>query len=210
MCAVFHECALVSPRLSAAVKYAVGLCGNTSPWNSPVPLELVRVRHIPPAQSSVIPVRFFLLSTNIWFNPVVSCSDTDQRWGAGIWPGPLLHTKALRLWPGEGLHPARTHLGQVGSDCFFFHPLLLQSWMCDVSCVCTESCRRGKKQRPRTRNLVQISAYLTTFRSFRPFSDIDNRWLWLKWRSQPLCMQPHLLVVCLCLKKVGRTAKLRK
>lgn len=208
MCGVFHKCALVSPRLSAAVKYVVGLCGNTSPWNSPIPLELVRVRHIPPAPSSVIPVRFFLLSTNIWFNPLVSCSDTDQRWGAGIWPGPLLHTKALRLWPGEGLHPTRTHLGQVGSDCFFFHPSYY-SHGCAMCPGFAQSPAEDEKNSGRA--LVTLCKYQLISQPFGPSAPFsDNQWLWLKWRSQPLCMQPHLLVVCLCLKKVGRTAKLTK
>lgn len=167
MCGVFHECALVSPRLSAAVKYVVGLCGNTSPWNSPVPLELVRVRHIPPAPSSVIPVRFFLLSTDIWFNPVVSCSDTDQRRGAGIWPGPLLHTKALRLWPGEGLHPTRTHLGQVGSDCFFFFFPPLVTVM-DVRCVLCLHRILQKTKKNSGRALVTLCKYQLISQPFGP------------------------------------------
>lgn len=150
--------------------------GNTSPWNSPVPLELIRVRHIPHALSWVIPVRFsFLLYAHILSNPAVSCSDADQRRGAGIRPGPLLHTKALRLGPGEGLHPTRAHLGQVGSNCFFvvvFSPSLhCNAMLMDVWCVlCLHRAlqktkkQNKNKQQPYTHNLVQISVYFASFR----------------------------------------------
>lgn len=57
------------------------------------------------------------------------CVIADQWWGAGLRPGPFLHTKALCCRPGEGLHPTWSHLGQVGfiaerweRDSFFLLP----------------------------------------------------------------------------------------
>lgn len=59
-------------------------------------------------------------------NPYVSCFLSDQRRGAGVRPGPFLYTKALQLWPGEGLHPTWTHSGQVGQSTVPFSLLYLR------------------------------------------------------------------------------------
>lgn len=89
-------------------------------WESRLPLTwslspwLPCVRWAPPQYSLLgnPPLRFFFqfFCANVFFLLLFS----DQWWGAGLWLGPFLHTKALCCWLGEGLHPTWTHLGQVG------------------------------------------------------------------------------------------------
>lgn len=117
---------------------------NTSWWTSTNSLELVHVSHIPRVRTSLIAVRFLPLHMHVRLT-LCFASHTDQWWGAGIWPGPLLHTKALRLWPREGLHTTWTHLGQVE---MFFPYFLLQFYShgcvtCPVFALCTESCENA-------------------------------------------------------------------
>lgn len=108
---------------------------NTSWWTSSVPFELVHVSRIPRVRSSLITVGYFSFVHAHLINPMLCSLNTDQWWGAGIWPGPLLHTKALRLWPGEGLHPTWTHHGQVGSKCYHDPIFCCNFKVIDVRCV---------------------------------------------------------------------------
>lgn len=141
---LYHRCALVISRLSPVVKYVAGVCGQH------LMVNLYKFSWTCPCQSHSSSADFtnsreiFPLHMHVWLT-LCFASHTDQWWGAGIWPGPLLHTKALRLWPREGLHTTWTHLGQVE---MFFPYFLLQFYShgcvtCPVFALCTESCENA-------------------------------------------------------------------
>lgn len=117
MCNFFPQPCFGKFSLSLVVKYVAGVCGKHLTVNvSHSPWTRLCQAHSSSAEFTNSREIFFFY-TCIFDEPCALLLNTDQRRGAGIWPRPLLHTKALCLWPGEGLHPTWTHLGQVGSDC---------------------------------------------------------------------------------------------